>query len=95
MAKMSVDDKLGLDKFHVDETNSHIDADQDYADPDEIRKLLLGCPAHLYEVTPEGKFIFSYEGCLECGTCRVLSGGKVVRSWNHPEGGLGIEYRMS
>ena len=41
----------------------------------------------------ELKISFNHEGCLECGTCRVLSGGKVVESWNHPQGGMGVEFR--
>jgi len=95
MAKMSIDDKLGLNKFNIDESKSHIEIDEDFTDEAEINKLLLGCPAHLYELTPEGKLTFNYEGCLECGTCRVLSSGKVVKSWSYPESGFGIEYRRS
>ena len=41
MAKMSVDDKLGLDLFHTDEHNPHITVNEDYDDMEEIRKVLL------------------------------------------------------
>lgn len=93
MAKMSVDDKLGFVKFYTDEHNPHITIDETYDNETEIRKLLLACPAGLYRYE-NGKVIFSHEGCFECGTCRVLSGGKVVKTWNHPEGSVGVEYRQ-
>ena len=91
MAKMSLDDKLGIDRFFVDKSTPHITINKDYNDEQKIHQLVMACPAGLYQYE-NGKLIFNYEGCLECGTCRVLSKGKVVDSWNHPMGGFGIEY---
>ena len=93
MAKMSIDDKLGLDKFNTDEHHSHIDINEDFADEAEIKRLVMACPAGLYRYD-EGKLTFNHEGCLECGTCRVLSGGKGVKSWEHPFAGYGVEYHQ-
>ena len=64
-----------------------------YDDMEEIRKVLLACPAGLYHYE-NGKVTFSHEGCLECGTCRVLSIDKVVKSWDHPMGGAGVQFRQ-
>ncbi len=93
MAKMSVDDKLGLNRFTTDESESHITIDENYCNESHYRRLVMACPADLKKYD-NGKVVFSHEGCLECGTCRVISGGKVVSSWNHPMGGFGIEYRQ-
>ncbi len=93
MAKLSVDDKLGFTKFYTDEHNPHITIQDNDPDEEEIKRLVLACPAGLYRYEG-GKAIFSHEGCLECGTCRVLSGGKVVKSWDYPAGGSGVEYRQ-
>ena len=93
MAKMTIDDKLGLDVFHTDEVNSHIDVDLEYTDEAEIKKLLLACPAECYKYVDE-KLTFSWLGCLECGTCRVLSKGKLVKDWNHPPAGHGVQFRQ-
>lgn len=93
MATVNVDDKLGLDKFYTDEHNPHILINEDYTNQEEIDRVVKACPAQLYK-KENGKVIFSHEGCLECGTCRVVSGGKVVKSWNHPVGSMGIEYRQ-
>ena len=93
MKKMKIEDKLALDVFHVDEENPHIDVDTDYTDETEIRKLLLACPAECYKFI-DGKFSFSHLGCLECGTCRVLSHGKIVKSWKHPIGEVGVTFKQ-
>jgi ferredoxin like protein len=94
MAKMTIEDKLGVDKFNPDELNSHIDVDKEYPDKNEIERLVRACPAGLYKIGEDGKLQFDHLGCLECGTCRVLSGGKVVKNWNYPAGGFGITLRM-
>lgn len=93
MARMTVADKLGLDVFHTDEGNPHITIHKDYKNEEEIHKLVLACPAALY-VYENGEVQFSYEGCLECGTCRVISGGKVIDTWNHPIGETGVQFRQ-
>ena len=48
MKKLTIEDKLGLDVFHPDEENSHIDVATDYKDEEEIKKLVLACPASCY-----------------------------------------------
>ena len=93
MAKMTLDDKLGLDRFYADEHHSHIEINEDYSNEKEINLLVGACPAGLY-IYEEGKISFNHEGCLECGTCRVLSSGKVVKSWEYPIGSKGVEFRQ-
>ena len=93
MARMTIDDKLGLNVFHTDEVHSHIEVDTEYSDEAEIRKLVLACPAECYKYI-DGKLTFSWLGCLECGTCRVLSKGKIVKDWNHPSAGIGVQFRQ-
>ena len=93
MKKLSVEAKLGLDLFHTDEENSHIDVDLECKEEEEIRKLVLACPAECYKYI-DGKFSFSYLGCLECGTCRVLSHDKIVKGWKHPHGEIGVSFRQ-
>ena len=93
MAKMSVDDKLGVVKFNTDENNPHITIDENCHDEELIHRLVMACPANLYHYD-DGKLVFSHEGCLECGTCRVIAGGKAVKTWNHPQGGAGVEFHQ-
>ena len=74
-------------------TKGNIPKDKIFACMEEINKVLLACPAGLYHYE-NGKVTFSHEGCLECGTCRVLSIDKVVKSWDHPMGGAGVQFRQ-
>jgi ferredoxin like protein len=67
--------------------------DKQYPDRAELESLVKVCPAGLYSFGADGKFLFDYIGCLECGTCRVLSGGRAVRAWNYPVGTFGVTYR--
>ncbi|WP_371374251.1 ferredoxin family protein [Sporomusa aerivorans] len=92
MSAVNVDQKLGLNKFYVDEDNAHIVLK---ADPDrqELQKLVLACPAGLYKVNENGTIQFDYAGCIECGTCRVLCGSTILEKWEFPVGTLGVEFR--
>jgi ferredoxin-like protein FixX len=92
---MSIADKLALDKFYVDEDNAHIEIDKDYPDLGEKQKLVKACPAGLYSLDEDGHTLnFDYAGCLECGTCRILALGTVIKKWEYPTGTFGVEYRM-
>ena len=93
-SKVNVAEKLGVNKFLTDEHNSHIDVDKEYPDSKEINKVVRACPAAVYSVDESGTLFFEYLGCLECGTCKVLSEGKLVKSWNYPSGTRGVEYRL-
>jgi ferredoxin like protein len=93
MSTVNVSQKLGLDKFHVDEENAHISLKQGNIDMKEFQKLMLACPAGLYLLDENGGIRFDYAGCLECGTCRVLCGHTILEKWKFPQGTFGIEYR--
>lgn len=91
--KMSVEEKLGMDKFYVDEGNAHIRIIKDIPGRREVLKLVRACPAGLYKLNEDGSLSFDYAGCLECGTCRVLAKGTVVTEWDYPQGTFGVEFR--
>lgn len=93
MSDQTVDDKLGLDKFYIDERVAHIAIDKDCPDVATIKLLVAACPAALYHYE-NNTFTFSYEGCLECGTCRVLAGGIAITRWDYPADGFGVDYRQ-
>ena len=91
---MSIDEKLGIDKFVVDEENAHIVIEKKHPDESEKQKLIKICPAGLYKRDKDGNLTFDYIGCLECGACRVVALGSVVKEWNFPMGAMGVEYRQ-
>ncbi|HZJ84595.1 MAG TPA: ferredoxin family protein [Syntrophomonadaceae bacterium] len=90
---MTVEEKLAIDKFHVDENFAHIIIDNNYPDLNKKQELVKACPAGLYKLNEDQSLIFDYAGCLECGTCRVLALGTIVKEWHHPKGEYGIEFR--
>lgn len=92
MSTVNVDEKLGLNKFYVDEENAHIVLKSD-PDKKEFHKLVLACPAGLYKIDEKGAILFDYAGCVECGTCRVLCGNTILEKWEFPVGTLGVEFR--
>jgi ferredoxin-like protein FixX len=89
---VNVDEKLGIDKFNVDEENAHIVLVDNPSDA-EFDKLILCCPAGLYKRDADGAKHFDYAGCLECGTCRVLCGRTIIAKWEYPQPEMGVEYR--
>ena len=52
------------------------------------------CPAACYAPQPDGTVLFSYEGCVECGTCRIVCNEFDNIEWTYPRGGFGIQYRL-
>ncbi|WP_241156396.1 MULTISPECIES: ferredoxin family protein [unclassified Adlercreutzia] len=89
----TVDEKLSVNKYAVDEEVPHIVVVRD-ADAAEFDKLVTCCPAALYQRDEDGAPTFDYAGCLECGTCRILCGGTIVERWAYPRGSMGVSYRF-
>lgn len=92
--KVNVAEKLGVNKYNTDEHNPHIEVDKEFLNQEEIDRVVRVCPAALYSVDENGNLFFDYLGCLECGTCKVVSEGKVVKNWNYPASTKGVEYRL-
>ncbi|MCR6546956.1 4Fe-4S dicluster domain-containing protein [Dehalobacterium formicoaceticum] len=93
---MSIEEKLGFNKFYVDESNAHIIVKKsDFTDEELVilNKIIKACPAGLYSLNEDGTLRFDYAGCLECGTCRILAQGKVIEDWKYPQGTFGVEFR--
>ncbi|SHN88264.1 ferredoxin family protein [Desulfitobacterium chlororespirans] len=92
MTRMSLVDKLALNKFQVDEGEPHILINYDICKDCHEKYCLLVCPAGLYS-EQNGAIIVEWAGCLECGTCLALC-KKGALDWKYPRGGFGIIYRQ-
>lgn len=89
--RMKIDDKLALNLFHVDE-KPHISVNQEICRKCPHKACTRVCPVENY--TQEGGEIsFAWEGCLECGTCKVACDQGAI-TWDYPAGGFGILYRL-
>jgi ferredoxin like protein len=90
---MKVDDKLGTTIFHVDQ-DPHITVQKEICVECEIRPCLAACPAENYKWDDvNNALIFNHEGCLECGTCKLICSLHAVK-WSYPKNGKGVLYRF-
>lgn len=94
LQKLSLDARLGLDKYEIDEENSHITVDQALCQSCDLKPCLTVCPAEVYKWVG-GQIVVRYENCLECGTCEISceTGGNGSIVWQPPVGGFGIIFR--
>jgi ferredoxin like protein len=89
-----VEDKLYWDRFVVDAGRPHIRVRPHDVPSPALRAMTSLCPAGCYSETDEGKVEISSDGCLECGTCRIVTDGTGEVEWNYPRGGFGILYKF-
>ena len=87
---MAVEDKLTTTRFNVD-AEPHIKVNTEICQSCPEPACLYVCPAQNY-VLSEGKLVFSWQGCLECGACRIACTGKAI-NWAYPRGGFGVGLR--
>jgi ferredoxin like protein len=93
--KMSskIEDKLFLDRFRVDEEPHIRIIDNDTCmDICEDQPCLYFCPANVYRLE-KNRISVSYEGCLECGSCRIGCPHLNIE-WRFPTGGYGVGHRF-
>jgi len=91
MKKLSIEERLGIDKFAVDDGMPHIVIDKEICAKSALEACVRACPAGCY-VKDGAEIRFDYAGCLECGTCRVLCQSKGLK-WEYPRGTFGVEFR--
>ncbi len=92
---MNIEQKLAVDKFVVDEGAPHIVPHEEYMDAALKETLTRVCPAGLYTLADDGKLVFEYAGCLECGTCRIVCAQKPqALEWKYPRPSFGVQYRF-
>jgi ferredoxin like protein len=87
---VKVEEKLALNKFDIDK-EVHITVKEECCGDCDERPCMVACPADCF-VMRGGRVIFSYEGCLECGSCRMACPKEAI-DWVYPRGGFGICYQ--
>ncbi len=90
--KMTIEEKLSVDKFQVDEEHAHIRLDPAICKTCADKPCTWACPALLYKLE-NGEVKFDYAGCLECGTCRLVCPKPGALTWEYPQATFGIQYR--
>jgi len=87
---LNIEDRISLLRFRIGE-NAHIKVDKEICKECNEKVCLVVCPAGCYKLR-NGEIEFMYEGCLECGSCRIVCKKGAVQ-WNYPSGGYGVCFR--
>ncbi len=96
MSTVKVEEKLFQNRYKVDAGRAHIAI----KDPDvcatscATQQCLVCCPAGCYTLEAGGHVQLTTDGCLECGTCRVICTDHRNVAWEYPRGGYGILFKF-
>jgi ferredoxin like protein len=92
MNHLSIPEKLGVNKYELDEGHPHIEVNNEVCQAKCGDKFcLFVCPAGVYS-EQDGKIVADWAGCLECGTCKAACPAEALK-WVYPRGGFGVNYR--
>jgi len=84
--------KLGLNVFKQG-GEAHIKIRAGRGNDPSLQKMVRICPAGLYSMNDQEEVSLTIDGCLECGTCRLVCGSDILE-WVYPEGGAGVQFRF-
>ena len=89
---LSVEDRLFRTRFKAD-TDAHLIVDNKICKDCPHKACTIVCPVQNYTFDEKEDVIVSFEGCLECGACRIACtpGGL---TWKYPKGGMGVCFRQ-
>ena len=94
MGALRIEDKLFQNRYLVDTGRPHIKV-RPHAKPSAaLLSLTTACPAGCYSLDDQGRVEVVPDGCMECGTCRVLCGESGDIEWNYPRGGFGVLFKF-
>ncbi len=84
---MDLEEKLTRVRFKVD-SFPHIKIDRTRCGSCTDQPCLYVCPVKNY-ILNQGEIVFSWQGCMECGACRITCENKAIE-WSYPRGGYGV-----
>lgn len=89
-----VEDKLYQNRYLVDAGRPHIKIKAHITPSAELLALINLCPAGCYARNDTGQVEVTPDGCMECGTCRVVAEASGDIEWNYPRGGFGVLFKF-
>ncbi|MER9419428.1 ferredoxin family protein [Mesorhizobium sp. M0306] len=94
VTKSRVEDKLYQNRYLVDSGRPHIKVLPHERPSANLLALTYVCPAKCYELNDKGQVEITADGCMECGTCRILCETSGEIEWNYPRGGFGVLFKF-
>lgn len=89
-----IEDKLYQNRYLVDAGRAHIKVREHTVPTAPLLALLTACPARCYELSDKGQVEITVDGCVECGTCRVIAEPSGDIEWSYPRGGFGVLFKF-
>ncbi|WP_029006189.1 ferredoxin family protein [Azorhizobium doebereinerae] len=89
-----VEDKLFYNRYLVDAGRAHIKVRPHTVPTAPLLSMLKLCPARCYEMNEAGQVEVTVDGCVECGTCRVVAEPSGDIEWTYPRGGYGVLFKF-
>lgn len=89
-----VEEKLFQNRYLVDAGKPHIRVKPHDVPSASLLAMTTLCPAGCYSVAESGQVEVAADGCLECGTCRIVTTKTGEIEWNYPRGGFGVLYKF-
>lgn len=91
-----LEEKLFQNRYRVDSGRAHINIkDEDICQQAcKDQACTWCCPAACYTKETDGSISLITDGCLECGTCRVICTEHRNVEWEYPRGGYGILFKF-
>ncbi len=89
-----MEERLYQNRYLVDEGRPHISINQQAEDSPQLKALKSICPAGCYADGPDGRVEIVSDGCMECGTCRIVCQATGEIEWSYPRGGYGVLFKF-
>jgi ferredoxin like protein len=89
-----IEEKLFQNRYMVDAGRPHIKVKEHDVPSEPLKSLVTTCPAGCYSLNEQGKVEIVADGCMECGTCRVVCAETDDIEWNYPRGGYGVLFKF-
>ncbi|MEL6774630.1 MAG: ferredoxin family protein [Pseudomonadota bacterium] len=91
---LRMEERLYQNRYLVDEGRPHITIRRNIHDSPELKSLVHICPAGCYEKGDDGRVEIVSDGCMECGTCRIVCQATGEIEWSYPRGGYGVLFKF-
>ena len=93
-----IKNKLGILDYRTDEHKfAHIVINTSLCSDCPHHLCISGCPVRCFnffkKIDGKTEMVFSYEDCIECGTCDIMCDQGAV-AWTFPRGSFGIKYEQ-
>jgi ferredoxin like protein len=91
---VKIEEKLYQNRYLVDPGRPHVKVRPHETPSPELLALVNVCPAGCYARDEHGRVEVVPDGCMECGTCRILTAETEDIEWNYPRGGYGVQFKF-